>query len=57
MATPGRRRKQMQAAKAQRLASQRASGQQSNYARKAKYLARNELWGSDVPEPKPWKRR
>lgn len=29
----------------------------SNYARKHAYLSRHALWGFEVPEPKPWKRR
>ena len=28
---------------------------QSNYARKRSYCAKNNVWGFDVPFPKPWK--
>lgn len=30
---------------------------ESNYARKRKYCARHGVWGWEVPEPKPWKRK
>lgn len=29
----------------------------SNYSRKHAYLARHGLWGFEVPEPKPWRKR
>uniref|UniRef100_A0A6M3JRP2 Uncharacterized protein n=1 Tax=viral metagenome TaxID=1070528 RepID=A0A6M3JRP2_9ZZZZ len=33
----------------------RAGRKRSKYARKHDYLARVQLWGFQVPEPKPWK--
>lgn len=29
----------------------------SNYSRKLSYCARNGVWGWEVPEPKPWRKR
>lgn len=32
-------------------------GGDSQYARKKTYCHKNGVWGFDVPEPKPWKKR
>lgn len=55
MAVKSERKKRAQAAKAKRRAAQYTPGGESKYARKRVYLARHGLWGSEVPEPKPWK--
>lgn len=31
------------------------AGHKSRYARKREWLARNQKFGFEVPEPKPWK--
>lgn len=55
MAKSARRQKTM-AAKRQRKASQmKNSGGRSHYARKRAYCIRNNVWGFNVPEPKPWR--
>ena len=41
--------------KASKQASMRRPGHKSPYARKAAWLHAHEMWGFDVPEPKPWR--
>lgn len=51
------RRKEDQAKKARkRSARYLAGGGESNYARKRKYCIKNNVWGFEVPIPKPWKK-
>lgn len=41
----------------QRKLAMKNPGGESNYARKRAWLRRHAMWGFDVPEPKPWKRK
>lgn len=41
--------------KAAKESSMLRSGHKSRYARKREWLARNQKFGFEVPEPKPWK--
>jgi hypothetical protein len=40
---------------ARKAVRMKTPGESSNYAKKAKYLAKHNVFGFDVPEPKPWK--
>ena len=52
----GRKREELLNGKRERKASEMAKNSgQSNYARKRAYLNRNGGFGSDYPDPKPWK--
>lgn len=59
MSMKGKRRQKLilarQRRRAEKDARMRKMGEQSNYARKKRYLDKNGLWGFEVPEPKPWK--
>ncbi len=51
----GKQRKKDQAKKLKRRTAQYLQGGgDSTYARKKKWLAKNGLWGFEVPHPKPW---
>ena len=52
----GKNRLKALADKAQRKAERmKKSAESSNYYKKSKYLSKHNLWGFEVPEPKPWR--
>jgi hypothetical protein len=56
MAKSSKRKSMKEAQKKRRkdMAAYLAGGGESRYARKRKYCVKNNVWGFEVPFPKPW---